>query len=229
MSADTSDNAAAAPSRESAGDSQALAPRPHEIAIEDDATPGTRSLRMPPAPAPRSAATARRGNPGSQVREWKIDVQPSRASGAFCPRCNTQFVRGAIRIGSAAKGGKAHLHIACADASLPTPAAFRGWHDLSPHQQHLAREQLEAHAQARGGDATDRAPKRIRRGQPPRLRQLQLAFAPVPMPRAAMAASVARAPEAEASTPYAMAASAGPRGCRRRSTPDPGPGRRFGP
>ena len=207
MAADTSGSAATGPLHESAGDSQAIIPMSQDVAIEEEAAPGTGSLRRPPAPAPRSAATARRGNPGSQVREWKIDVQPSRPSRAFCPRCNEAFVRGTIRIGSAAKGGKSHLHIPCVDATLPAPTAFRGWDNLSLYHQGIAREQLKAHSQARGGVATEHAPKRVRHSQPVRLKQLQLAFATTPMPREAELADAAREPAAAAAAPPGTVAS----------------------
>ena len=161
------------------------------MAAAPAAHPG--AMLLPPDPPSQSAATVQRGNPGTRTREWKIDIQPSRSTLAFCPRCALQFERGSVRIGSAAKGGKALFHIPCVDAALPAPAAFRGWDDLTQIQQLRALEQLQAHAQDRGGAAEGHAPKRVRHGQPTRLVQMQLAFAAAPMPQEAAYANAARA------------------------------------
>ena len=80
---------------------------------------------------------------------------------------------------------------------------MQGWDNLTPTQQQSARDQYAAHVSARQTPSGENAPKRIRQGQPTRLRQMQLAFGVTPAlpPAPATGAAVAAATAAPGQAP----------------------------
>ena len=129
----------------------------------------------PPDPSSIHSSTARNHNPGNGTREWKISVQAHSGRIAACPRCKENFARGAIRVGSAASGGKACFHMTCLDASLPAVESMAGWDHLSQGERQRAHHAYAEYRASRGGEAEAQAPKRLRTNRP--LRQVQIHFA----------------------------------------------------